>query len=147
MVPLHISELSPAAFRGKLVTLSILFVATGQVVAYVIGYALSTRRDGWRWMVGLGATSAVLQLTLMLVLPESPRWLVKDGRSQQARDILQKVYAAGKDDGVEGVLHAIETEIVEEEATNNNISTSVTGNQPHMWLTRARNRLAATEER
>ena len=81
--------------------------------------------------MGLGATSAVLQLTLMLVLPESPRWLVKETRSQQARDILQKVYAAGKDDGVEEVLHAIETEIVEEEATSNNISTSLTGNQPH----------------
>ena len=142
VVPLYISELSPAAFRGKLVTLSILFIATGQVIAYVIGYALSTRRNGWRWMVGLGAAPVVLQLTLMLVLPESPRWLVKDGRSQQARDILQKVYAAGKDDVVEEVLHAIKTEIVEEEATNNNISTSVTGNQPHMWLTRARNRLA-----
>ena len=142
VVPLYISELSPAVFRGKLVTLSILFVAAGQVIAYVIGYALSRQRNGWRWMVGLGAAPAVLQFALMLVLPESPRWLVKDGRTQQARGILQKVYTAGKDHTIEEVLHAIKTEIVAEEATKNDVSTSIEGNKPHMWLTRARNRSA-----
>ena len=142
VVPLYISELSPAAFRGKLVTLSILFIAGGQVVAYIIGYALSVKRSGWRWMVGLGAAPAVLQSVLMLLLPESPRWLVKDGKTQQARDILQKVYTDGKDQAIEEVLHAIKTEIVEEEATNSDVSTSVEGNKLHIWLTRARNRLA-----
>ena len=142
VVPLYISELSPAAFRGKLVTLSILFIAAGQVIAYVVGYALSCQGNGWRWMVGLGAAPAVLQFVLMLALPESPRWLVKDGRTRQAREILQKVYTVGKDDVIEEVLHAIKTEIVEEEATNDGVSTSISGNKPHMWLTRARNRLA-----
>ena len=142
VVPLYISELSPAASRGKLVTLSVLFIAAGQVVAYVIGYALSMQRNGWRWMVGLGAAPAFLQFALMIVLPESPRWLVKAGKSQQARNILRKVYASGKDQAVEEVLHAIKTEIVEEDATNNNVSTSVTGSKPQMWLTRARNRFA-----
>ena len=142
VVPLYISELSPAASRGKLVTLSVLFIAAGQVVAYVIGYALSMQRNGWRWMVGLGSAPAFLQFALMIVLPESPRWLVKEGKSQQARNILRKVYASGKDQAVEEVLHAIKTEIVEEDSTNNNVSTSVTGSKPHMWLTRARNRFA-----
>ncbi len=139
IVPLYISELSPAAFRGKLVTLSILFVTVGQVIAYVIGYAFSMQSHGWRWMVGLGAAPAVLQFGLMLMLPESPRWLVKDGKSQQARKVLRKVYAAGKDHAVEEVLHAIKTEIVEEEAARNDISISATGNE---WFTRARNRFA-----
>ena len=142
VVPLYISELSPSAFRGKLVTLSILFIAAGQVIAYIIGYALSTQRDGWRWMVGLGAAPAVLQFALMVVLPESPRWLVKDGKSQQARNILEKVYNAGKDQAIEEVLHAIKTEIVEEEAANKDVSTTIMGNKPHIWLTRARNRFA-----
>ncbi len=142
VVPMYISELSPAAFRGKLVTLSILFITAGQVVAYVIGYALSMQRNGWRWMVGLGALPAVLQFVLMLMLPESPRWLVKDEKLERARNILRKVYAAGKDHVVEEVLHAIKTEIAEEEATSNDVSNSVTGNKPHMWLTQARNRFA-----
>ncbi|CAF9942297.1 MAG: hypothetical protein ALECFALPRED_009648 [Alectoria fallacina] len=141
VVPLYISELSPAAFRGKLVTLSILFITTGQVVAYVIGFALSTRRNGWRWMVGLGAAPAVLQFGLMLMLPESPRWLVKDGRSRQARTVFRKVYA-GKDHAVEEVLHAIKTEIAEEEATSKDGSTSVSGTGLHLKFTRAQNRFA-----
>ena len=142
VVPLYISELSPAAFRGKLVTLSILFITAGQVIAYVIGYALSMQRNGWRWMVGFGAAPAVLQFGLILMLPESPRWLVKYGRSQQARTVLRRVYVAGKDQAVEEVLHAIMAEIKEEDVTRNNISTSVTGNAFHMWLTRVRNRFA-----
>ena len=142
MVPMYISELSPAASRGKLVTLSILFIAAGQVVAYVIGYALSTQSSSWRWMVGLGASPAVLQFVLMFGLPESPRWLVKDGKLERARNILLKVYPTGKDHVVEEVLRAIKTEIVEEEATNNDISTSVTGNRPNVWIIQARNRFA-----
>ena len=142
VVPLYISELSPAAFRGKLVTLSILFITAGQVIAYVIGYALSMQRNGWRWMVGLGAAPAMLQFGLMLMLPESPRWLVKDGRSQRARNVLRRVYAAGKEHAVEKVLHAIKTEIAEEEASSDEISTSVTENGPHKWLALARNRSA-----
>lgn len=142
VVPLYISELSPSAFRGRLVTLSILFIAAGQVIAYVIGYAFSIQRNGWRWMVGLGAAPAVLQFGLMLVLPESPRWLVRDGKSQRARNILEKVYTAGKDRAIEEVLAAIKTEIVEEEATNKDVSAAVTGNKPHMWLVRTRNRFA-----
>lgn len=142
VVPLYISELSPAAIRGKLVTLSILFITAGQVIAYVIGYALSKQSHGWRWMVGLGAAPAVLQFGLILMLPESPRWLVKVGRSQQARKVLRKVYAAGKDSTVEEVLHAINTEMVDEEVINNEISASVTGNQPHVWISRVRNRFA-----
>lgn len=142
LVPLYISELSPAAFRGKLVTLSVLFIAAGQVIAYVVGYAFSTRSSGWRWMVGLGGAPAVLQFGLMLMLPESPRWLVKDGKVQRARDVLRKVYAAGKDRTVEEVLHAIKTEILEEEATNDDISISETGNKVQKWLTLTRNKFA-----
>ena len=140
LVPLYISELSPAAFRGKLVTLSILFIAAGQVIAYVIGYTFSMQSSGWRWMVGLGGAPAILQCGLMLMLPESPRWLVKDGKVQRARDVLRKVYAVGKEGAVEEVLHAIKTEILEEEATNDDISTSAMGNKPHKWLTLTRNK-------
>ena len=142
VVPLYISELSPAAFRGKLVTMTILFITAGQVIAYVIGYALSMQVNGWRWMVGLGAAPAVLQFGLISNLPESPRWLVRDGKSQQARKVLWKVYAAGNDHAAEQVLHAIETEIIEEEATSKDVSAFVTGNEWHVWLTRAQNRFA-----
>lgn len=142
VVPLYISELSPSAFRGKLVTLSVLFITLGQVISYLIGYALSMRPGGWRWMVGLGAAPALLQFCLMITLPESPRWLVKAGNVSEARKILQNVYAAGKDAMVEEVMRAIKTEISDEEATSDDVSTAVTGNKIQVWSTRIRNRSA-----
>lgn len=114
VVPLYISELSPSAFRGGLVTLSVLFITLGQVVAYAIGWMLSLKAHGWRWMVGLGAAPAVLQFGLLLFLPETPRWLVKNGNTQLARGVLSRVYS-GNHSIVEEVLRAIDKEIEEEE--------------------------------
>lgn len=114
VVPLYISELSPSAFRGGLVTLSVLFITMGQVVAYAIGWMLSLKAHGWRWMVGLGAAPAVLQFGLLLSLSETPRWLVKNGNSQHARRVMNRVYG-GNNSIVEEVLRAIEKEISEEE--------------------------------
>lgn len=114
VVPLYISELSPSAFRGGLVTLSVLFITLGQVVAYAIGWILSLKAHGWRWMVGLGAAPAVLQFGLLLSLPETPRWLVKNGNSELARRVLNRVYS-GNNSIVEEVLQAIGKEISEEE--------------------------------
>lgn len=118
VVPLYISELSPSAFRGGLVTLSVLFITLGQVVAYAIGWMLSLKAHGWRWMVGLGAAPAVLQFGLLLSLPETPRWLVKNGNSQRARRVMNKVYS-GNNSIVEEVLRAIEKEIFEAEHAAN----------------------------
>jgi SP family myo-inositol transporter-like MFS transporter 13 len=121
VVPLYISELSPSPFRGRLVTVSSLFITGGQVVAYVVGWAFSTKVGGWRWMVGLGALPAAVQFCLMQGLPETPRWLVKVGRREQAKRVLERVYG-GKGTNerdvkslVTGVLRRVETEIYEED--------------------------------
>lgn len=117
VVPMYISELAPSAFRGRLVTVSSLFITGGQVVAYIVGWLFSTRVHGWRWMVGLGALPAAVQFCMLFVLPETPRYLVKVGRKEQARRVLSKVYGSGP--GVEGmangVLRRVEREILEEE--------------------------------
>ncbi|KAL8953194.1 MAG: hypothetical protein Q9222_000929 [Ikaeria aurantiellina] len=118
VVPLYIAELAPSAFRGMLVTLSILFVTGGQVLAYVLGYVLAQRSHGWRWMVGLGATPAIIQLGLLLMLPETPRWLVKAGKEYLALDVLKKVYASDTDKAAEQVLRDIKREVLEEQATS-----------------------------
>ena len=142
VVPLYISELSPSVFRGKLVTLSVLFITIGQVVAYFIGYVFSLERDGWRWMVGLGAVPAVLQFGLMTVLPESPRWLVKCDKVQEAKNVLRKVYAKGNDFMVDGVLRAIKMEIAEEELISDDVAVALSDNKVKDAFTRIRNRSA-----
>lgn len=135
VVPLYISELSPSAFRGGLVTLNVLFITLGQVIAYTIGWMLSMKADGWRWMVGLGAAPAVLQFGLLLSLPETPRWLVKNGNIQRARRVMNQVYS-GKTSIVEEVLRAIEKEISEEEhaANKGNLPSLGAGNVRMSWF-------------
>lgn len=120
VAPLYIAELAPAPFRGRLVTLNILFVTLGQVVAYVVGWVFVQWGDehtGWRWMVGLGALPAAIQCLVMLVMPETPRWLVQVGRHDEARSVLDKVFGAGMEIQrmVDHVLRGIENEVREEE--------------------------------
>lgn len=103
--------------RGRLVTILSLFITGGQVVAYVIGWLFSSMSGGWRWMVGLGAIPAFLQLTILVLLPETPRWLVQAGHGVEAKRVLEKVYRAYPDAErvVDAVLRAIEREVTEEE--------------------------------
>lgn len=120
VAPLYIAELAPAPFRGRLITLNVLFVTLGQVVAYVVGWAFvqwGNQNTGWRWMVGLGAVPAGIQIVVMFVMPETPRWLVKVGRSDEARRVLNRVFGAGIDvqKMVDGVLRGIEGEVREED--------------------------------
>lgn len=90
--PLYITELAPAEMRGRLVTIQSLFITGGQVVAYLIGWAFATTAGGWRWMVGLGAVPALVQLVLLVFMFETPRWLVQAGREDKARAILHRIY-------------------------------------------------------
>ncbi|KAF1955508.1 general substrate transporter, partial [Byssothecium circinans] len=119
VVPLYISELAPSPFRGRLVVVSSLFITGGQVVAYVVGWAFSTRVGGWRWMVGLGALPAAIQCGLTYWMPETPRWLVRAGKRQVAKRVLGQVFrgSEGVDERalVRGVLRRVEREILEEE--------------------------------
>ena len=100
--------------RGRLVTTTILFVTGGQVVAYIVGWALSSLSAGWRWSVGLGALPAIIQLVALFFMPESPRWLVKVDRSDLAKTVLSKIYRSadvGIDHAaVDNLLKAIEQE-------------------------------------
>ncbi|KAI0425711.1 putative MFS myo-inositol transporter [Xylaria sp. FL1042] len=120
VTPLYLAELAPAAHRGTIVTMNVLSVTLGQVVAYIIGWIFAEHGDaatGWRLMVGLGAAPAVLQCLLLFFMPETPRWLVKARRSDEARAIIQKT--CGSDpiamQMVDGILKDIEIEVREEE--------------------------------
>lgn len=120
VVPLYLAELSPAAFRGRVVTMNIFFVTLGQVVAYIVGWGFAefgSQGTGWRWMVGLGAAPAALQLALVAGMPETPRWLVKAGRVDEARAVVRRVAGSGAGAAAEAdvVLKDIEAEVRDEE--------------------------------
>ncbi|XP_040381585.1 probable inositol transporter 2 [Oryza brachyantha] len=92
--PLYISEASPARIRGALVSTNGLLITGGQFLSYLINLAFTKAPGTWRWMLGVAAVPAVVQFFLMLFLPESPRWLYRKGREEEAEAILRKVYAA-----------------------------------------------------
>lgn len=110
-----------------------MLVTMGQMVAYLVGWILSTRAHGWRFMVGLGAAPAVLQFGLLLFLPETPRWLFKNGQAGAARSVLGRVYD-GSELMVDEVIRAMEQEILEEEAIHRLSFKSPSGGEASSWL-------------
>ncbi|KAL4921090.1 general substrate transporter [Aspergillus aurantiobrunneus] len=121
VTPLYISELAPSNARGRLVTILSLFITGGQVVAYIVGWLFSYVAGGWRWIVGLGMLPAVFQLIIVVALPETPRWLVREGFENKASNILSKVYQGSPDSDqiAKQILQDIQQEVAEEEEVLN----------------------------
>jgi SP family galactose:H+ symporter-like MFS transporter len=88
--PLYISEVSPPAIRGKLVSLNQLMITLGIVVSYLADYGLADK-EAWRWMFGLAAIPALILLIGLMFVPKSPRWLMGRSLDDQARAVLQKI--------------------------------------------------------
>jgi sugar porter (SP) family MFS transporter len=90
--PMYIAEISPAHLRGRMVAINQLTIVIGILVTNLVNYTLRNNGDdAWRWMFGLGAIPSALFFLGALWLPESPRWLIKAGREQKAKQVLQKI--------------------------------------------------------
>lgn len=90
--PMYIAEIAPASWRGKLVSLYQLAIVSGILLAYFSNYALSDLgENNWRWMFASQVLPAGLFLGMLFLLPETPRWLIKKGRDEEAHTVLSKV--------------------------------------------------------
>ena len=89
-VPIYIAELAPTKMRGSLTSLFQLMIVIGTLCGYVTDAALGPC-GAWRWMLGLGSVPALLLLVSMRFIPETPRWLCKQGRTNEARLALEKL--------------------------------------------------------
>ncbi|HZI31866.1 MAG TPA: sugar porter family MFS transporter [Candidatus Binatia bacterium] len=105
--PMYIAEVAPAQIRGKLVAINQLTIVIGILLAQCINWMLVRDlpsgatdefirnswfgQQGWRWMFGLTAAPALLFFLGMMLVPESPRWLAKSGKTDLARRILGKI--------------------------------------------------------
>ncbi len=89
--PVYISEISPAAKRGKLVGLFQFNVVFGIVVSYLSNYLIGLAGEhSWRFMLGIQAIPSAIFLLLLRFVPESPRWLItKKGKVEEAREIFK----------------------------------------------------------
>ncbi len=90
VVPLYIGEVVPPRVRGGLVSLNQLAITSGILVSYLIDYGLSDSGN-WRLMFGLAAIPAGLLFIGMLFQQESPHWLIRQGRDDEARQVLSRL--------------------------------------------------------
>ncbi|MCU0871412.1 MAG: sugar porter family MFS transporter [Pirellulaceae bacterium] len=96
--PMYIAEISPARIRGRMVSLNQLAIVFGMLAVYFVNYHIASLGDeawnvqtGWRWMFGSEAIPAVALLFLLLLVPESPRWLTQQGRHAEAVEVLTRI--------------------------------------------------------
>jgi len=122
--PMYIAEISPAESRGRLVAINQLTIVIGMLAAQFINWLLVHDlpagssdefirtswygQAGWRWMFALTAAPSLLFFISMFFVPESPRWLVRNGARDRARGVLARiggdVYAESEVRNVEATL-------------------------------------------
>ncbi|MBD1390412.1 sugar porter family MFS transporter [Neiella sp. HB171785] len=107
--PMYIAEISPAHLRGRFVSINQLTIVVGVLAAQLVNLAIYSSHPieteiateviadswngqlGWRWMFAAEAIPALLFFVLALVIPESPRWLLKQHKAKQAHAVLEKI--------------------------------------------------------
>lgn len=113
--PAYISEVAPAAIRGRLATMQQVMIITGLTAAFVVNYVLAQSAGtstaalwggivAWRWMYLMQAAPAAIFLVALLFIPESPRYLVGVGRLDDATAVLRTLFG---DAAAPGKLAAI----------------------------------------
>jgi sugar porter (SP) family MFS transporter len=95
--PMYIAEISPAKSRGRLAGMFQLNIVGGILIAYLTNYLLSGSGgdDSWRYMLGIMALPAVVFFILLQFIPESPRWLVLNGKDKEAEAVFERLGEPG----------------------------------------------------
>ena len=93
LAPIYIAELSPPKHRGKLVSLNLFAIFLGQSSAFYSNFFLRHvgGDDNWRWMLAVMAVPSFLLFVFLLLVPESPRWLVEKKCDKLALSILTRI--------------------------------------------------------
>lgn len=93
IAPVYIAEISPTVSRGSFTSFPEIFINFGILLGYISNYAFSdiSEHINWRIMLGIGILPSVFIGFALLVIPESPRWLVLQNRADEARSVLMKI--------------------------------------------------------
>jgi MFS transporter, SP family, xylose:H+ symportor len=108
--PMYIAEISPAKYRGRLVAITQFNVVAGILLAFFSNYLIVKMNLGvneWRWMFGVVALPSSAFFFLLFLTPNSPRWLMAEGRTEEARAVFLRLGA----DDVEGELRDIQASL------------------------------------
>jgi MFS transporter, SP family, xylose:H+ symportor len=103
--PVYIAEIAPANIRGKLVSWNQFAIVTGMVLIYFINYLIAIRgnedwliNEGWRWMFFSGIIPSGIFLLLLLIVPETPRFLMMKGKPENALSTIIRI--SGKENAI-----------------------------------------------
>jgi SP family sugar:H+ symporter-like MFS transporter len=102
VAPAYIAEVAPPAYRGRLASFQQLAIVLGIAISQLVNYAIAQGAGGkgenqlgalyaWQWMLLAEAIVALLYGGLALMIPESPRFLIANGKEQRAREVLADV--------------------------------------------------------
>ena len=94
----YLAEIAPARVRGRVVSLNQLAITFGILISYIAGWFVSNLGDevwqvasSWRWTFGSEAVPAAAFVVILLLIPESPRWLIQKGRVDEAVQVMTRV--------------------------------------------------------
>lgn len=122
LCPVYISEISPPKHRGVLASTFQLAIVIGILLSLISNYLLLNIGDqNWRWMFFSGVIPAVAFFLMLLVIRKSPRWLVKKGRIEEAKENIEELSS-----------HEIDTEQTIKEIQES-IHAEVTGNRINIF--------------
>jgi SP family myo-inositol transporter-like MFS transporter 13 len=122
IVPLYIAEISPARFRGRMISVDMIFLGTGSVLAYAFDAAFYKVAHGWRYMIGIGAIPSIILGILLFWCPESPRQLMYHGHRDQCERVIRRIYANASEQQVQEKLISIEHGVNAAKSLNEEIS-------------------------
>ncbi len=112
--PMYIAEIAPANWRGRLVGVFQFNVVAGILLAYLSNFLVGIQHLSvdaeWRWKLGVAAFPAALFCALLFKIPRSPRWLVKERRVEEAREILRLTGDQNYEKDLQEIVESIDAE-------------------------------------
>ncbi|KAI5920649.1 general substrate transporter [Camillea tinctor] len=124
IIPVYIAEISPAKYRGRMISIDMVFLGTGSLLAYAFDAAFYRVPHGWRYMVGLGALPSILLGATLFLCPESPRQLLSKGKSEECLKTLQRTYPKASESQISQMMLSLEIGVAQARAMNEEMSTT-----------------------
>lgn len=122
LVPSYMSEMAPARLRGRLSGINQTMIVSGMLLSYIVAFFLKDLPEtmAWRLMLSLAAVPALVLFIGVLKLPESPRFLIKNNKIDEARQVLGFIRSENED--IDSEIKQIQESAREEEKTNQKAS-------------------------
>lgn len=106
--PMYISEISPAALRGRLAGSFQLNIVAGIFIAYLTNFLFAgLGDDSWRWMLGIMVIPAAVYAILVRTIPESPRWLILRHRDEEAIPVMNRIGEVNTDKAIQDIRSSV----------------------------------------